>query len=613
MPALSVFALSSLLVSIMFACGCVKKPKEDPAAKYRTNMEEMMPIPYTPRDDGMPLTSAELHAFKTVSDLDRDLSAEDAQIVELHFKFFVHQKRGTFERFLERTARFLPYIKKVFTDRGIPEDIAYLAMVESGGNPNAISPAGAAGLWQFMPFTGKKFGLAQDSWVDERRDPYKATYAASDYLLKLYNDFSKWHLAVAAYNAGEGKIGRAVSGTGARDFFELCRLDCQLEEKARLKDETRDYVPQLIAVAKIMRNLKRLGFKEPTPDMAWDLKPITVPPGTNLSGLARQLGLTWDEFSGMNPAFRRTASPPSSTSTAYVPPEKMADAVRWVASAEARAYAGWKEYRVKKGDSLASIAKRNKTTVATIREANGFSSLPKPGNTILLPGSSQRVEPVYAALPKDASSPSASAGTYTVRPGDTLYSLAQQWGTDVASIRMANRMGSKSILKPGERISVPGNSRNKPVSSSPAPLRNGSSASGNQTRMPRPTYTVRSGDTISGIAQSRSVSISALCEANSIDRKKPLLRIGQTLVIPGKAASSSVRRADPSSATATATRQGQARSDPAKPAGGSVTVKPGDTIYSIARANNVSPQALQKANKLDGKSTIKPGQKLRLP
>ena len=611
---LRVFSLSALLICFLLACGCVKKPKEDPVAKYRANMEEMMPIPYTPRDDGLPLTSDELHAFKTVSDLDRDLSAEDAQIVELHFKFFVHQRRSTFERFLERTSRFLPYIKKVFTDRGIPEDIAYLAMVESGGNPNAISPAGAAGLWQFMPFTGKKFGLAQDSWVDERRDPYKATYAASDYLLKLYNDFSKWHLAVAAYNAGEGKIGRAVTGTGARDFFELCRLDCQLEEKARLKDETRDYVPRLIAVAKIMRNLKRLGFKEPTPDMAWNLNPITVPPGTNLSGLARQLDLTWDEFSGMNPAFRRTASPPAGTSTAYVPPEKMADAVRWVASAEARSYAGWKEYRVKKGDSLASIAKRNKTTVAAIREANGFSSLPRTGTTILLPGGSQKVEPVYAALPKDASSPSASAGAYTVRSGDTLYSLAQQWGTDVASIRLANRMGNKNTLKPGERISVPGNSKNKPKSASPSSVRSSSGVSG-QAGVPRSTYTVRSGDTVSGIAQSCGVSISALCEANGLDRKKPLLRIGQNLAIPGKTASGSVKTAGSGTASSSpaAKPAGQVKPAPAISAGGSVTVKPGDTIYSIARANKVSPQALQKANKLDNKSKIKPGQKLRLP
>ena len=612
-------SLLALLILVLAFAGCVKRPQTDPVAKYRTNMEEMMPGPYTPRDDGVPLTSEELHAFKTVGDLDRDLSAEDARTVELHFKYFVHQKRGTFERFLERTSRFLPYIRKVFNDRGIPADVAYLAMVESGGNPNAISPAGAVGLWQFMPFTGKKYGLSQDSWVDERRDPYKATYAASDYLLKLYNDFSKWNLAVAAYNAGEGKIGRAVNGTGATDFFDLCRLDGQLEEKARLKTETRDYVPRLIAIAKIMRNLKRLGFSEPSPGMAWDLKPMNVPPGTNLSGLARQLGLTWDEFSGMNPAFRRTASPPAGESVAYVPPDKMADAVRWVASSEARVYAGWKEYRVKKGDSLASVAKRNKVSVASIREANGISALPKPGSVILLPGGGQKVEPVYAALPETASSPSASAGSYTIQSGDTLFSLAQQWGTDVASIRLANRMGNKDALRPGERISVPGNSKNKPVSVSPAPIKSNVNASPSLTGMPRPSYTVRSGDTIGSIAKSCGVSVSALCEVNGLDRKKPKIRIGQKLAVPVKPGANAVEKPAPKPAvSAKPADPSPARADTAKPAaakakGGSVTVKPGDTLYSIARANNVSTQDLQKANKLDKDAKIKPGQKLLLP
>lgn len=634
--------LSLLLLCLLISAGCVKVPKEDPAAKYRTNMEETMPVPYTPRDDGVPLTPAELQAFKTVSELDRNLSAEDARIVELHFKYFVHQKRATFERFLERTARFLPYIKKVFDERGIPADIAYLAMVESGGNPNAISPAGAVGLWQFMPFTGKKFGLSQDSWVDERRDPYKATYAASDYLLKLYNDFSKWNLAVAAYNAGEGKIGRAVNGTGASDFFELCRLDCQLEESARLKTETRDYVPRLIAIAKIMRNLRRLGFSEPSPGMAWDLTPITVPPGTNLSGLARQIDLTWDEFSGMNPAYRRTASPPASSSTAYVPPNKMAEAVRWLASSEARTYAGWKEYQVRKGDSLASIAKRNKVSVAAIREANGFSALPKPGSTILLPGGGQKVEPVYAALPETASSASASAGAYTVRSGDTLFSLAQQWGTDVNSIRLANRMGKKDALKPGTRISIPGNSKSKPATVSPAPIKGSANTPGGQANMPRPSYTVRSGDTIGSIAKSCGVSVSALCAANGLDRNKPKLRTGQKLSIPAKPGSDtggkpSVKASEdagtersnqPATAKPLSSNQPAAakpassgqpakgapeRSTPAKPQGGRVTVKAGDTLYSIARANNVSPQALLKANNLDNNAKIKPGQKLVLP
>ncbi|MDL2279668.1 LysM peptidoglycan-binding domain-containing protein [Desulfovibrio sp. OttesenSCG-928-G11] len=533
--------LVPLLFSVLFCmlaalAGC--GGRSDGTGKYRTDLEEMMPIPYTPRDDGQPLSASELHAFKTVSDLDRHLSEEEAHIVELHFKFFVHQNRRTMERFIERSARFLPYIKKVFNERGIPNDISYLCMVESGGNPNAVSRAGAAGLWQFMPFTGRKFGLMQNKWIDERRDPYKATFAASDYLLKLYGDFANWHLAVAAYNAGEGKIGKAVAGTGAKDFFDLCRLDGCLEERARLRDETRDYVPRLIAVAKIMRNLKRLGFSQPAPDMAWDLKPLELPPGTNLAGLAKRLGLTWDEFSGMNPAFRRTASPPAGSATAYVPPDKLQDAVNWAASSEARSYAGWREYTIKKGDTLASVAKRHGVSQTAIREANGFDKLPGRNAVILIPGKGGKSEPMYDALPASASSAAASAGAYVVQSGDTLFGLAQRWGTDVASVRLANRMGPKeSILKPGQRISVPGNAKNKPAAKAPA----------------------------------------AAAKAPAAAAKAPA-----------------------AAAKAPAT-------------GGTVTVKAGDTLYSIARTHGTSVAALQKANKLGARSKLKIGQKLKLP
>ena len=503
-------------------------------------------------------------------------------------------------------------------------------MVESGGNPNAISPVGATGLWQFMPYTGKQYGLTQNTWIDERRDPYKATYAASDYLLKLYNDFSNWHLAVAAYNAGEGKIGRAVSGTGAKDFFELCRLDCELDEKARLKNETRDYVPRLIAMAKIMRNLKRLGFQEPSPEAAYHLAPLNIPAGTNLSGLARTLDLTWDEFSGMNPAFRRTASPPTDSSTGYVPPSKMAVAVQWVASSDARTYAGWKEYTIKKGDSLASIAKRNKVSLAALQEANGLTKMPARGATILIPGKGEvSVEPVYAALPEAQSAPTASAGRYTVQAGDSLTSLAKAWGTDVKSIRLANRMGPRdNSVKPGQRLSIPGNS-----TSVPAPVKQSDKGSRNKPENrdltpPRSAYTVRSGDTVFSIARTCGVSVQALCSANGLDSKKPSIRTGQTLTVPGKGGAgkpeqsaapqgkpSAANTGKPSAAKPAASAAPASQEKPLKPAGKgrSVTVKAGESLFGIARANGVSVQDLQKANGLGNSTNVRVGQKLTLP
>jgi membrane-bound lytic murein transglycosylase D len=577
----------------------------DPHDRYVQDYEEEGSEPYTPRDDGIPLSAAELKAFRTQGRIDAGLAQEEAEIVELHFKFFVHEHRRTFERYLEKSARFLPYIQNIFEERGIPGELAYLCMVESGGNPNAVSRAGAVGLWQFMPFTGRKYGLSQNTWLDERRDPFKATSAAADYLLQLYSMFSDWHLAVAAYNAGEGKIGKALSSTGARDFFELCRLDATLEERQRLKEETRQYVPRLIAVAKIMRNLKALGFPEPRPEDAWNLDTLEVPPGTNLAGLAKTMGLTWDEFSGMNPAFRRTASPPTSTTLAYVEPEKKEAASVWLASADARIYADWREYTVKRKDTLAAIGKRYKISVASLRQANNISGLPRVGTVILIPGRGAEVEPVYDALPAARSAASASAGKYTVRQGDTLYTLAQVWGTDVDSIRLANRMGSKdSRLSLGQRLSIPGNSRLVSAASrgqaAPAPK------TAPQASMvpPRPGYLVRSGDTLFSIARANKVALGDLCSANNL-KPEATLRVGQSLRIPeardsrpGAEALSSARSASPSEKAAS---------------GLLVTVARGDTLYSLSLRHHTSVEAIRAANGLGRSNALMPGQKLKIP
>ena len=400
-------------MTLLSGCaGAVRQRPDDASLRYLADAEETMPIPYTPRDDGQPLTAVELQAFKTVSDLDRHLIEEEARIVELHFKNYLHQMRGSFDVYLRRSARFLPYVKQVFASRGIPDDIAYLFMVESGGNPVAVSHAGAAGLWQFMPATGKIYGLQQDNWIDERRDPYKATVAAADYLQKLYREFCNWHLAVAAYNAGEGKIGRAISGTGASDFFDLCRLDVQLEARARLKDETRDYVPRLIAMAKIMRNLDRLGLMKPTNAMAWKLAPMNVPPLTDLNTLAMQLGMDWSAFSAMNPAYLRPASPPQQT-IAYVPSEKLSTAVRWAASREARVYDDWQEYATRKGDSLPTLAKRHQVSEETIKQVNNLvTAQPKQGKVFSIPG--QKPEGAFMASSStaqpDVNAPAAAPG-----------------------------------------------------------------------------------------------------------------------------------------------------------------------------------------------------------
>lgn len=653
-----------LATLLLFAAGCAGRggSTQEGDSKFHQDDEEVVDNTYVPRDDGRPLSETELQAFRSLGEIDRNLSQEETAIVEAHFKYFVHDHRGTLQRFADRTARYLPYMKKTFSSRGIPEEVVYLSMVESGGNPNAVSPAGAAGLWQFMPYTGKQYGLSQNRWIDERRDPFKATYAASDYLLKLHGDFNNWHLAIAAYNAGEGKIGKALAGTGAKDFFELCRLNGNLEERRQLKNETQNYVPRFIAMAKIMRNLKLLGFREPSASEAYDLTPIEIPAGSNLSALAQNLGLTWDEFSGMNPAYRRTGSPPTMPTMAYLPANQIAQAQTWLASSESRMYADWREDTVRRGDTLASVAKRNNVPLDALRDANGLTALPSTGASIIIPGKATTQD--YAAYDNGASTTKGSAGKYTVGAGDTLYSLAQDWGTSVESIQRTNRLTNNDISV-GRRLIIPADARSpqKALQRSSRSEKSASAGGSSKTTAASPragataadytaSHTVKSGDTLFSLSRQYGVNVTDLCAANKIQPGDPL-KAGRKLKVPtttaaapepkstaqdgkaqptaktapiaakmepnakpapaAKSAQAAAKPAQDAKTAPTAAKPAQTAAKPAASGAKSVKVGAGDTIYSLARKNNISVDELCKANGIGPDAKIQVGRTLRIP
>ncbi len=531
--------------------------------------EEVVELPVLPEDDGLPLSAEERKAMQSTGKLDAGLSTEELRQVQLHFKFYVHKHRKTLERYLARSEAYLPYVRQVLRERGLPEEIAYLPFVESGFNPNAVSPVGAVGMWQFMPFTGRKYGLSQDSWVDERRDPFKATGAAADYLTKLHGDFNDWLFAISAYNAGEGKIGKAIECTGADDFFELCRLNPTIpEEKMRLKDETQQYVPRFLAFCKIMRNLEILGFAQPNPTAGLDLAEVSVPAGTDLQNLAAKAGWSWEDFSLMNPAYRRKVSPPSVSTTAYVPKAQTETITAWLATPDARIYAGWKEYKVRKGDTVASVAKRYGVSSASIKNANRLNSdRLAAGQTLMVPGSAKEA-------------------------------AAMQETVVAARTERASAGG-------GSRASVP---VARPASSTPSA----------RTRPVKDTHTVGSGETIHSISRRYGITPEELRTANGLAIDFTALRAGQKLLIPaeggatgssgGSASSGSTGQGGGSGSGGTGGSGGAGKAP-----GKTITVQSGDTLYSLASRNNTSVESLRKANGLGSKSSIKPGQKLRLP
>ena len=226
-------------------------------------------------------------------------------------QFQTGYRRAVVERWLTRSGRFLPMILEVFRQKGLPEELVFTAMIESGFDPVAVSRAGAKGLWQFMAPTARQYGLRVDRWLDERLDPEKSTVAAANYLKDLYTIFGSWDLVQAAYNAGEMKVIRAIKGTGTRDFWSLTN-------SRLLRDETKNYVPAIHAVTIISQEPEQYGFAV-KPDEPLSYERITVPKGTSLKHVAGLSGISYDELVRLNSELRMKQTPPDSPYHLKVP------------------------------------------------------------------------------------------------------------------------------------------------------------------------------------------------------------------------------------------------------------------------------------------------------
>ncbi len=605
---------AALLIGLclgLTACG-TKNTKDvasydNPRLRYGTADEVVLP-PDLPDDDGAPLTELEKKVLCTPSELGQPVSTEDWQDVVLHFKYFTRKKRDSFQRFLDRSELWLPYVQQTFRENKVPEEIAFLAFVESGFNPNAVSRAGATGVWQFMPYTGAKYGLTQNAWVDERRDTYKATQAAADYLNKLYGDFGNWYLAMAAYNAGEGKISRAINCVGSETFFDLSRKNYMLEGKTQLKEETRQYVPRFIAVCKIMKNLKALGFREPNPNGALDLTPLDLKSNTDLVGLSRNLGMSWDEFVALNPSFRRQSSHPRDSTVAYVPPFKKETALAFLDRQESRTLAGWNDYKVKKGETLASLSKKFKVPTAILRKVNqGSLDSVKAGDVVMVPGNKEALRNAVDSMPAEdngliaglskvgkngksgvIAEANASGFYHTVAPGETLYSLARSWNSTPEAVRKLNKMGADVLLQTGQRLTIPG------------------SASGNTP------------DAVAKVAAAKPAKAEqAPRAAKAAPNLIAAVAEPQNTLKPGKQNFADLEKsakASKNSQEKNITRVADA-STPSKSTkvGARYVVQPGDTLYSLARKNSTSVDAIIKANGFDSSDKLKVGASIKLP
>jgi membrane-bound lytic murein transglycosylase D len=294
----------------------------------------------------------------------------DNPAVRHYIKHYSTTAKNEFQALLARSGKFMPMISKVLNDEGLPEDLAYLAIVESELIVNATSRVGAVGLWQFVPSTARQYGLRIDDWVDERRDPIKSTRAAAAYLKELHSYFGRWYLVTAAYNAGPSIINKALQKTGAVDFWGI-------REKSQISDETRNFVPKFIAVALIASDPKKYGFTNIRYQEALEFEEVDADGLLKIDALAEMAESDGYTIKELNPALLRNMTPPGEKGySVRVPVGKAAVFAKanTVLTGKEVELAKVVTHEVKQGETLFSIARRYGQAVSALMELNGLTT-----------------------------------------------------------------------------------------------------------------------------------------------------------------------------------------------------------------------------------------------
>ena len=365
---------------------------------------------------------------------------------------------------LERGAAYLPMIQNVFRAEGLPLDLAYIPLIESAFKPTALSRAKAKGVWQFMGATAKENGLKQDWYIDERSDPEKATAAAAKYLKTLYNMFDDWHLAMASYNGGPGRVNRAIKRSGRQDFWDLTATTKFLPR------ETREYVPMILAAVIIAKNPVKYGFDDLIAAPLRVTDRVKVPAAVDLRRVAEWAGVTADEIQSLNPELRRWTTPIRGASYELNVPAESAEIVRErLAAASPNELNALQWYTAKRGDTITTIARKLRVNRTDLAEANymKLASRVSAGQKLLIPRmpSAALLARAAAGQPVDtaveietvaAGDAEETTVTYRVRSGDTLFSIARKHGTTVDSLKALNNLRS-SALKIGTRLVIQSN------------------------------------------------------------------------------------------------------------------------------------------------------------
>jgi membrane-bound lytic murein transglycosylase D len=427
---------------------------------------------------------------------DLPLTVNDSVLQYLSF-FSTTRGRAIVEHGLDRAGRYNDMIRRVLKEEGVPQDLIYLAQAESAFLPQAVSRAGARGIWQFMPFRGEEYDLDRTYWVDERSDPEKATRAAARHMRDLYDMFGDWYLVMAAYNAGPMGVARAIERTGYADFWEL-------QKRRALPKQTQNYVPIIIALALVAKEPSLYGVQVETE------KPVeadTVRPGhpISLTLVADATGADLDDLRTLNPQLLRNVTPNDAQFELKLPPGMAQKFEENIQQVPAEKWTSWRLHAVESGETLGEIARHYRVTVPALENANHLEA--------------------HAALPEGfllnvpTPPPAVRLVSYRVKRGDTLEGIAERYAVTVEQLKHWNNIHGSTVPR-GARLRIyagggpAGTARGKSkVAESGHPAVRNVSTGGAEKEDPV-QHRVKPGETLYSIARAYKTTISALRQSN---------------------------------------------------------------------------------------------------
>ncbi|MGD9808089.1 MAG: LysM peptidoglycan-binding domain-containing protein [Deferribacterales bacterium] len=495
---------------------------------------------------------------------------------DYYVRLFTGNYRNVFQKWLDRSNEYIYIVRDILRREGVPEELVYLPFTESGFNPAITSHAGAAGMWQFMKGTGKIYGLDVNFWVDERNDFEKSTVAAARHLRDLYDRLGDWYLAMAAYNAGLGKVLNAIKRYNTRDFFVMSQRKYRY-----LKLETKDYVPKYLALRYLVRNYQEYGFETPSgqPQL---FERVTLYRQANLYVIASLIGVDIESLREMNPELMTPMTPPVEEYSLRIPYGKKQQLEEELEHITDEELSQFHIEFARKGQSVSTYAKKYGMTSNELKNINGLRH-----NNILR--DTYLFIPIQGVYDNELNSMFVqelkryNPKVHTVRSGDNMYAIAHKYGMSLYELMSLNRDVNPNRIRPGQTIIVSDSYYNSRASRK-APTRKYAAKAESRSSYKEISHKVRSGESLWSIANKYGTTISQIKQSNGLRNSN--IQIGKWLKVRNyKAASSSTS---------------------ASSGNGKYTVRNGDSLWAIAQKFGTSVNRIKQKNNLRG-NNIHPG------